>query len=512
MLNPYETLGVSQNATTEEIEAGYQNMLALHHDELVADPKGVLWSSLESSRSLLMDPKKRETQDNILALIAAIPQKAPAKKTSPQLESTEVSSLPPQRVPMQQASFEPTENITPVLPPQPTYKQSTQPTPQSVPKAPEVSHSPTVETNEENLLRNVKKPIINWQDMNWFNRDYSRLHENIKTLQPGLKKGFSGTVAFFLSVFLIAIYAGTYELAWANGWPVNMVFAIVAGITWVNYFKSKWRNKKKYFIAMGLFTAFSVYSILVGEHEGSSVVIAVIVGIISLATTYFGLPAADTLKRWLNIAQSRQNIRKNLSAKEIRNTMSWGEAGNLDDALDKFGAQAVALGSAGERFTAEFMQELLKIPGTRIFHGLKFPGSIEADVDHAIINGDKIVFVDSKMWKAGHYRWQWDGVIERAEDDGENPINSSFHTAVLGYRRMLPEAQMRSHILIYSGSGRPVTVDNSNAEKPYTSDSPVTELIAAQEFFQQVGDWFSEGTPGYVNKKLVSALYSNLKV
>lgn len=522
MLNPYETLGVSQTATTEEIEAGYQNMLALHHDELVADPKGALWSSLESSRSLLSNPTSRATQDSVIALLANQPPKNPAKESPVQktpvyeapvqkvpskLVSDARDILRPQSVPAQQSSFQTVENVAPALP----SAQPIHPVKQVTQSAPKVSNVPQDASEEGNLLRNVKKPVINWQEMTWFNRDYSGLRENIKTPHPGLKKGFFGTVAFFTSIFLLAVYADTYDLSWAKGWPVNVVFATVAGIAWIKHCKNPWSGNKKYLALMGVSTAFLVYSILFGKHEGSSVVMAVVLGIISLGTAYLGLGAATNLSRWITIATARQLIRQNLSTKKINNTMSWGQAGNLDNAVDKFGAQEIALGSAGEKFTAEFMQELLKIPGTRIFHGLKFPGSDNADVDHAIINGDKIVFVDSKMWKAGHYRWQWDGVIERKDEKGETPINSNFHTAVIGYSRKLPEAQIRSKILIYSGSGRPVTVDNSNAEKPHSPSAPVTELTDAQEFYREVGDWFSEGKPGYINKKLISALYSNLK-
>lgn len=186
---------------------------------------------------------------------------------------------------------------------------------------------------------------------------------------------------------------------------------------------------------------------------------------------------------------------------------------DLDDAIDKFGAHAVALGSAGEKFTATFMQELLKIPGTRIFHGLQFPGSENADVDHAIINGDKIVFVDSKLWKAATYKWGWDGLIDRVEEDGtRTSINTNFHRAVLAYQRKMPEAQMRSRIFIYPPGSRPVIVDNSNAVRSDNPNTPVTEMATAQQFYEEVGNWFSEGTPGYVNKNLVSALYSNLQI
>lgn len=499
MLNPYETLGIPQTATTEEIEDAYQNMLYLHRDELAADPRGPLWRSLNSSWGLLSNPTTRETQDRVIALLANQAQKAPVQKAP--------TALSPEVAPTQQSSFQIAENVAPAIP----AAQPTHPPKQVTQSAPKPANVPQGASDEGNLLRNVKKPVINWQEMDWFNKDYSGFRESIKTLQPGMKKAFFGIIAFFSTVILLAVYADTYDLSWAKGWPVNMVFAIGAGIAWIKYYKYSW-SKKKYLVAMGIFTAFVIQSILFGEHEGSSVAMAAILGIISLINIYIGNAAVINFRNWSSINSSRQIIRQKLSAKQIKNTYSWGEVGNLDDAVDKFGAQEIALGAAGEQFTAEFMQELLKIPGTRIFHGLEFPGSFNGDVDHAIINGDKIVFVDSKLWKAGHYRWQWDGVIEREDKNGKTPINSNFHNAVMGYKKKLPEAQIRSKILIYSGSGRPVTVDNSNTEKPHSPSTPVTELTNAQDFFREVGDWFSEGTPGYINKNLVSALYSKLKI
>lgn len=370
--------------------------------------------------------------------------------------------------------------------------------------------SPLGNSNDgEDYLKHIAAPVINWNAMRWFNNDYSRFRENITSRQPGLKKGFWGTVGFFVSILLIAVYAGTYPFPQLKGMPVNGVALIFPVLAWFKFFNYSW-DKKVYFGCVTAFSLFSVASILFGKHTGSSIVPAVLVALVCALTAYIGLSGANNLSRWMSIVSSRRIIRRKLSVKDIRDTKIWGNVGDLDDAIDKFGARAVALGSAGEKFTAELMEQLLKIPGTRIFHGLEFPGSENADVDHAVINGDKIAFVDSKMWKAGNYRWDWDGVINH-EDNGVNTkINTNFHHAVLGYSKKLPEAQIRSHILIHSASGRPVIVDNSKAER--SGKAPVTEMISVQDFFQQIGDWFTEDKPGYVNKTLVSALASKLKV
>ena len=72
---------------------------------------------------------------------------------------------------------------------------------------------------------------------------------------------------------------------------------------------------------------------------------------------------------------------------------------------NRFGKENAAKGVIGERRTALALDALLQIPGTRIFHGLRFPGSRVADIDHAVVNGNRVLFIDSKNWKPGEYRW-----------------------------------------------------------------------------------------------------------
>ena len=492
MKNFYETLEISQDASADEIEAGYHKMLEIHHEEISADPRGLRWCFIQIARDNLLDDEKRAKHDRDLAGVAA-----PVTQNTQSVQPAEVQAAP----------VAPTQK-----PAQPQYQPPISAPAQAAPYVnPENPKNPAVLADgSDNLLKHVSTPVINWEAMLWFNKDYSRFHEKIMSRQPGLKKGFFGTVAFFLSIFLVAVYANTFPFPQLKGFPVNVLFAVLASVAWYKYYQASW-GKKRYFTAVGIFSALSVSSILFGKHSGSSIVLAVVIALVCVLTAYLGLVGADNARRWTSIVSSRQIIRRKLPAKEIKANTTWGKAGELDDAVDKFGAQAVALGSAGEKFTAEFMERLLKIPGTRIFHGLEFPGSENADVDHAIINGDKIAFVDSKMWKAGNYSWGWDGVIDHEDRGVKNTMNSNFHHAVLGYKRKLPEAQIRSHILIHSASGRPVIVDNSNAARSKNPSDPVTKMISAQDFFDEIGEWFSEGTPGYINKSLMSALFSKLK-
>lgn len=77
----------------------------------------------------------------------------------------------------------------------------------------------------------------------------------------------------------------------------------------------------------------------------------------------------------------------------------------LNAAVETFGADRVRWGIEGEKLTAyELLVLVLQdVPGAVLFNGLRFPGSENADVDHALLYRDKVVLIDSKAWSPGIY-------------------------------------------------------------------------------------------------------------
>lgn len=74
--------------------------------------------------------------------------------------------------------------------------------------------------------------------------------------------------------------------------------------------------------------------------------------------------------------------------------------------VGRFGERA-EMGAEGERRTARLVTEsvLPGIPSARLINGLRWPGSEHADLDHAVIAGNRIALIDSKMWADGDYWW-----------------------------------------------------------------------------------------------------------
>ncbi|WP_235436708.1 nuclease-related domain-containing protein [Pseudarthrobacter siccitolerans] len=74
--------------------------------------------------------------------------------------------------------------------------------------------------------------------------------------------------------------------------------------------------------------------------------------------------------------------------------------------VGRFGERA-EIGAEGERRTARLItgSVLPAIPSARLINGLRWPGSEHADLDHAVIAGNRIALIDSKLWADGTYWW-----------------------------------------------------------------------------------------------------------
>jgi hypothetical protein len=86
----------------------------------------------------------------------------------------------------------------------------------------------------------------------------------------------------------------------------------------------------------------------------------------------------------------------------------------LDSNTNDFSESNISKGIEGEQKTADIVAKFIADTSeTYVFHSLIWPMSYtDADVDHAIVCGDNILFIDSKNWKAkGVYAFNWEGDI-----------------------------------------------------------------------------------------------------
>ncbi len=159
-----------------------------------------------------------------------------------------------------------------------------------------------------------------------------------------------------------------------------------------------------------------------------------------------------------------------------------------------FGAPGTERDELAERLTAELLEEYLtRLPGARIFHGLAWPGSVFADVDHAVLCGKRLVLIESKLWLPGHYETAEDGRLLR----NGRPFRgggSRLEESLAAYRDLLPEVALRGAMIVYpSRSGDLTTAD--------PDDLPVAPMTP-EEFLHEIGGWLA-ADPSTVDHELL---------
>ncbi|MBW4716097.1 J domain-containing protein [Saccharothrix obliqua] len=137
-----------------------------------------------------------------------------------------------------------------------------------------------------------------------------------------------------------------------------------------------------------------------------------------------------------------------------------------------------------EGLTADLMSRYLtRLPGARLFHGLAWPESVFADVDHAVLCGRRLVLVESKSWLPGHYAAEEDGTLWRNGHPFRGGATRLPRSLAL-YRKLLPWLDIRAALVIYPSRAGDVTADPA-------ADTVVPPMTPAQ-FVEEVGDWLAE--------------------
>jgi hypothetical protein len=154
----------------------------------------------------------------------------------------------------------------------------------------------------------------------------------------------------------------------------------------------------------------------------------------------------------------------------------------------RFRREDIAKGVEGERWTAQALETLLAIPGTRILHGLRFPGSHVADIDHAVINGDRVVYIDSKFWKPGQYQWVDRDNLGFVRPRGINRLRINMDVVQTHAVTAKAAAEVTCHVIVHPNAPGDITFTPGQQISP--TGIPVTGVQAG---IDMIGNWLLQG-------------------
>lgn len=179
----------------------------------------------------------------------------------------------------------------------------------------------------------------------------------------------------------------------------------------------------------------------------------------------------------------------------------------MSQGWSRFSKENIAKGVIGEQKTALALESLLRIPGTRIFHGLRFPGSRVADIDHAVVNGDRVLFIDSKFWKPGEYRWLDADKLGYVR--GRRVDRRDIHMDHVQCHPLTAKAaaQVGCHVLIHPNSEGAITFTAGAHISP--TGIPATGV---QDGIEMIGRWLLQGPKcGLVDRYVMARMIALLK-
>ncbi|GAA1191669.1 DnaJ domain-containing protein [Prauserella alba] len=154
-----------------------------------------------------------------------------------------------------------------------------------------------------------------------------------------------------------------------------------------------------------------------------------------------------------------------------------------------FGSPGADDDQIAERRTADLLDRYLtRLPGARIFHGLAWPGSVFADVDHAVLCGRRLLLVESKRWLPGHYTVGEDDVLHR---NGRRfgGGGSRLAEALDAFEGLLPGIEIRGALVLYPSRAGTITVGPAGCLGAAGTDVAV---LTPQQFVRDAGTWLAE--------------------
>lgn len=128
---------------------------------------------------------------------------------------------------------------------------------------------------------------------------------------------------------------------------------------------------------------------------------------------------------------------------QVIGTAGYGLSGDTSWAAN----DAVArVGLSGEIRTAEILNKLARERGgPTVMHDLTFPGT-RANIDHLVISGDRVLIIDSKVWKPGVY-WTLGGQSRRGTERVRHLEKDSIEKATARLKARLTKAKIK-HVVV----------------------------------------------------------------
>lgn len=456
MITYYDVLGVENNATSDEITKSYRKLARTNHPDQGGNSQQFIL--IGKAYETLSTPESRESYDYDLSHMGN--------------GHTREENSQEQEAPSNEYKDNPYDNTS--------YERD-----------------------------NVQQTPVDWYSFPWFDpqKKYDYTEKVVKP-QPYRVRAFAESAVYF-TIGIFAVIALIFTILSAASAP--LIFWGLGAIA-VQVFAFKFWSQS-YFMGWTPMTvgsqgiagiAFTWLAVVASKNGDLTGWFVFWVALFCFITNIECIRSMELHNKALSERVVFTDKRRLTNAKTLLEHNTWGSVADFDDS--GFSEKNMFLGTVGEEYTDELTNQFVSIPGVRKFNGLRFLGTQNADLDHAIVLNDTVIFIDSKQWARGKYKWVNDRTVVAQRGKKVSQHSMSFIQSVEKYRKKLPERCKIHAMVLIHGVG--IEIDSS------AGSCGGVELMNTVEGIDKIGRILteaSEGAQGKVDFNIMNYLIQNTK-
>lgn len=357
---------------------------------------------------------------------------------------------------------------------------------------------------------NVRQTPVDWYSYPWFNpeKKYEYKEKVVKPRPYRLRANAESAVYFTIGIFAIITLIWTIGKApsaplifWGLGAIAVQVFAFKF---WSQNYFMGWTPMTV--ASQGIAGIAFTWIAVVAKSNGNDVSGWYVfwVAFLCFITNIECIRSMELHGKAVSERIVFTDKRRLTNAKTLLENNTWGSVADFDDS--GFSEKNMFLGTVGEEYTDELTSQFVSIPGVRKFNGLRFLGTQNADLDHAIVLNDTIIFIDSKQWARGKYKWVNDRTVVAQRGNKVSQHSMSFIQSVEKYRKKLPKRCKIHAMVLIHGVG--IEIESS------AGSCGGVELMNTVEGIDKIGRILTEaadGAEGKVDFNIMNYLIQNTK-
>lgn len=373
--------------------------------------------------------------------------------------------------------------------------------PRQSPQAPSPhAHSTTAGSGDVPEFERIPKPRVQAWRMGWYRKQWHPVPDVWPPARP-LRRA-PGALALVSAIVLVLVLGGIcvwqlvpgspIAVAW---WPALIVVAVLSAV----WFTVHWQGATGRRVRMLMLATVAIAALdaaasfvlaMVGFFEGNSERIP------GYATRGVALLVVAGVLGWSWFATNRHAQRNEMERIlcEIANEQAppadddqrmWGEPGATALRNAAPGVNPIRRRYA-ELIIGPQLDALTQIPGVRIVHGVRLPGSdpTVATISHAVLAGRRLALIDDQLWRPGNYALDHRGQLLRNDFVYANPAQEFPHRVAQCDEYFADAAQVRGWVAVVADSTERLAIDNARTW-------PNVRLADAESLLREVGEWLA---------------------